>query len=254
MLAAAMNRPHDTKEFLRIKNIVVAKFLEEHWLELGMVTESLDVVQTHHRLLRSLAWNDSDYGGNAMDVLLTIAQRTPDNFRLIKDYVDQKFPADDEVFVSAKPNQRRVTFSPNVFEVPEVTPDDNLVSVMMPFSQEFQAVYDVIKSACADAGFTCKRADDIWNNSILVQDIFRLIFESRVVVSDFTGRNPNVMYETGIAHALGKTVIPITQDAKDVPFDLVHHRFLRYLSNREGLATLAKDLAAKLSLLRTATP
>ena len=67
-----------------------------------------------------------------------------------------------------------------------------------------------------------------------------------VVVVDFTGKNPNVMYETGIAHTLGKLVVPISQSLEDVPFDMAHHRCLNYLSNAEGFSNLSKKLAAKL--------
>lgn len=66
------------------------------------------------------------------------------------------------------------------------------------------------------------------------------------MVVDFTGKNPNVMYETGIAHTLGKHVIPISQSLADVPFDMQHHRVLKYLPNREGLAALEAKLSRKL--------
>jgi hypothetical protein len=180
---------------------------------------------------------------------MQIVSRAPENLSRIREYVDERFP-DDEIFVSSKPGRRRITFSPAVFEIPNVSTDDTLVSVMMPFAQDFRPVYDAIKVACGDAGFTCKRADDIWEHSILIQDVFRLIFASRIVISDFTGRNPNVMYETGIAHTLGKAVVPITQDGKDIPFDLIHHRYLRYLPNSEGLIDLRKNLGQRLNGLR----
>ena len=235
----------DNKEFLRLKSIIVAKFTEENWLEIGLMTDSLEAVQGHGRLLRSLSWGDSDYSGNAINVLMQIVAQDPQNLSRIKEYVDQRY-SDDETFVSSKPTQRRITFAPSVFEIPEIAVNDKLISVMMPFALEFKPTYDTIKGACDDAGFECKRADDIWEHSILIQDIFRLIFTSRVVISDFSGRNPNVMYETGIAHTLGKTVIPITRDAKDIPFDLIHHRYLTYLPNGEGLAALRESLKDKL--------
>jgi AbiJ N-terminal domain 5 len=238
----------ENKEFLRLKDIAVAKFTEENWLELGMLTDALELVQGHGRLLRSLQWNDSDYSGNAMSVLMAMVSRDPQNFNHIKEYVDERY-SDDETFVSSKLAKRRITFAPNVFEIPEVAVNDKLVSVMMPFALEFKPTYEAIKRACEVAGFECKRADDIWENSILIQDIFRLIFTSRVVISDFSGRNPNVMYETGIAHTLGKTVIPITRDGKDIPFDLIHHRYLTYLPNGEGLAALRESLKGKLMFL-----
>lgn len=91
--------------------------------------------------------------------------------------------------------------------------------------------------------------DDIWANSAIIQDIFDLIFVSSIVVVDFTGKNSNVMYETGIAHTLGKHVVPITQSIDDVPFDLQSHRVLKYLPNSEGLASLQTDLARRLATL-----
>ena len=99
---------------------------------------------------------------------------------------------------------------------------------------------------CEKLKIECKRADDIWDNSILIQDVFDLIYTSKAVITDFTDRNPNVFYETGVAHTLGKIVIPITQSVGDIPFDLRHHRALTYLSNTEGLQKLEKDLEKKL--------
>lgn len=51
----------------------------------------------------------------------------------------------------------------------------------------------------------------------------------RILLSaDMTGRNPNVFYEVGYAHAKKKPVILTTQKADDIPFDLKHHRHLIY--------------------------
>lgn len=95
----------------------------------------------------------------------------------------------------------------------------------------------------------CLRADDIWDNSTFMQDIFDLIFCAKVIVVDFTGRNPNVMYETGIAHTLGKTVIPITQSLDDIPSDLGHHRALKYLPNEQGYRDLSNELYKRLKVI-----
>ena len=63
---------------------------------------------------------------------------------------------------------------------------------------------------------------------------------------DVTGRNPNVFYEAGIAHAMGKKVVIITQNDQDVPFDLRHLRYVRYLPNEQGLESLQADLRERL--------
>lgn len=251
MKKAHPNNIPDQPEFLRLKNVIATKFLEEQWLELGMITNCLDLVQGHDRLLRSLAWNDSDYPGNVLNVLLSMCEHDKGNFHKIKEYVDARFPDGNETSVSSKPAAKKITFAPSVFEVPAVPMDDNLVSVMMPFESSFKPVYEAIKDACAAAGFSCKRADDIWVDSILVQDIFSLIYISKIVISDFSGRNPNVLYETGIAHTLGRIVVPITRNGDDTPFDLRHHRHLAYLPNGEGLKSLTDDLTKRLNTLKT---
>ena len=69
------------------------------------------------------------------------------------------------------------------------------------------------------------------------------------MVADFTGKNPNVFYEVGIAHTLGKTVIPITQSINDVPSDLRHHRALVYYPNEQGYEDLATEIDKRLRTL-----
>lgn len=159
----------------------------------------------------------------------------------------------DEAFVSTAIESaeavRKITFSPAVFAVPKSEADLALVTVMMPFKAEFNPVYTAINSACDEQSMKCLRADDIWQNSTFMQDIFDLIYRSRIVVVDFSGRNPNVMYETGIAHTLGKVVVPITQSLDDVPSDLKGHRALHYYPNAEGLATLTSRLSKRINTI-----
>jgi hypothetical protein len=139
-----------------------------------------------------------------------------------------------------------------VFKVPDLSVEADLVAIMMPFGKEFDPVYLAIKAACRTAGLRCLRADDLWEESTIIQDIFNLLFRAHVVLVDFTGKNPNVMYETGIAHTLGRDVLPISQSLSDVPFDMTHHRVLKYLPNHEGLADLKGALEKKLEQMGVA--
>lgn len=59
------------------------------------------------------------------------------------------------------------------------------------------------------------------------------------------------MYGTGIAHTLGKHVVPIPQLLDDVPFDMRHHRVLKHLANSQGLERLQSDLRTKLGQVGT---
>lgn len=224
---------------------VAAKFNAGDWREIGLLTGHSSTIDNYPRLLRSLDWGDSDYNGNVMGVLQLIAEQDQKAFHDISNYVAERFPEEGE-YISAKPAERRILFAPNVFALPEISIETDLAAVMMPFSAEFRSVYEAISRSCKAASLRCLRADDIWENSIIVQDIFNLVFRAHVVVVDFTGRNPNVMYETGIAHTLGKHVVPISQSMDDVPFDLRHHRVLKYLPNSEGLAKFETSLTARL--------
>jgi hypothetical protein len=135
---------------------------------------------------------------------------------------------------------------PKVFALPTVAQERDLASIMMPLSHAFDGVHDAVKAACKEAGLRCLRADDIWEESILIQDIVNLIYRSSVVVVDFSQRNPNVMYETGIAHTLGRPVVPISQSLEDLPFDLQHHRTLDYAPSIDGLEAMRGKLARRL--------
>jgi hypothetical protein len=139
---------------------------------------------------------------------------------------------------------------PSVFSVPDLEQDPSLVAVMMPIRAEFASVYAAVRTATQRAGFNCERADDIWDESAVIQDVFNLIYRSAVVVVDLSGQNPNVMYETGIAHTLGRPVVPIANSVERLPFDLAHHRTLGYLPNGEGLEELITKLERRLRHFR----
>lgn len=139
--------------------------------------------------------------------------------------------------------------APKVFSFPVQLPvEPDLVAVMMPFAG-FDSVYESIKEAVESLGLRCHRADDIWENHHIMDDVISLIWRSRVVVSDLSGKNPNVFYETGIAHALGRDVVQLVQSLADVPFDLQSIRTLTYLNNGEGREKLKAALAQRLRTL-----
>ena len=88
---------------------------------------------------------------------------------------------------------------------------------------------------------SCKRADEYYGSKHIMSEIVALIKSSRVVVSDISGLNANVMYETGIAHAIGKKVLLIAERGTKVPFDVLHLRRLEY-TMWGGLGRLATAL------------
>lgn len=128
--------------------------------------------------------------------------------------------------------------------------DRTLCAAMMPFSANFNPVYAKLQEIATSIGMECLRADDIWNANAVIQDVVGLIDKASVVICDCTGRNPNVFYEIGLAHAFGREVILITQNSEDIPFDLRHIRYLTYLPNAQGIQELGEALRPRLADLR----
>ncbi len=236
-------------------------FTKMDWIKVAYLTNSLDLIEDHPRLLRSLDFNDDDYEGNSLQVLARIISTDSGYLADIEEFITEKkmkdkqpaAPSVDEFVSTIRTTipERVIRFAPDVFQIPDKSVEPNVLSVMMPFEGRFAGTYLAIRNVCARLNIVCRRADDIWDNSILIQDVFDLIFTSRAVITDFTDRNPNVFYETGVAHTLGKLVIPITQSVADIPFDLRHHRALTYLPNQEGLLKLEADLEKKLARVFT---
>jgi hypothetical protein len=112
------------------------------------------------------------------------------------------------------------------------------VFVLMPFADEFKDIYELgIKAACREAGSHCERVDEQLFDENILERVYSQISKADLLVADMTGRNPNVFYEVGYAHALGKRVILLTQRSEDIPFDLKHYAHIVY----EGRITLLKD-------------
>ncbi len=91
--------------------------------------------------------------------------------------------------------------------------------------------------------------DSIWTEDVIIDEIFSLLYRSTYVICDFSGQNSNVFYEAGIAHTLGRTVIPIVQKSDHIPFDLRHRKYQLYKKDNEGLAELRTAVAGRLKTL-----
>lgn len=241
--------PAVRRRLSELKAIVVEKFNSGHWNELAFLTGCEDMVGNHPRLLRALGFGDDDYESYVLPMLGKMVRFDPNNLTIIEQYVVDTFDIGGESASTAPSKGRRIVFSPSVFDIPDEGVDHELVAVMMPFGAEFEPVFGAIKGAATQAGLKCLRVKDIWQHSTIIQDVFSLIFRANVVVCDLTGKNPNVFYEAGIAHTLGKQVVPLSQSEADVPFDLRHHRYLPYLRNSEGLRDLQNGLCERLKTL-----
>jgi len=129
-------------------------------------------------------------------------------------------------------------------EIESTTPK-SFVFVLMPFDVEFDDIYKFgIKGAAEDVGAYAERVDEQIFTEGILERIFNQISKADVIVADMTGRNPNVFYEVGYAHALGKIVLLLTQNADDIPFDLKHRPHTVYAGK---IDILREELIQKLN-------
>jgi len=112
----------------------------------------------------------------------------------------------------------------------------------MPFSQPWSTrIYKIIRDVVEPLGYSCKRADDYYGRVVL-EDLWKRINEAAFIIADLTSDNPNVYYELGIAHTLGKDIIPLLQSHSMVPFDQQPFRVLFYEDNADGYEILTERL------------
>lgn len=127
--------------------------------------------------------------------------------------------------------------------------------VVMQFSEPYNSLWlEVIKPVAERAGFEAYRADDVFLPGVVLQDIVRGIRSSDVIIAEVTPKNPNVFYELGFAHALGKPTILLAEHPKDsgasLPFDISDFRCIFYDDAIRGKRKVEETLEQHLRNIR----
>lgn len=116
--------------------------------------------------------------------------------------------------------------------------------VIMAFDPEFEAIYsDLICPSLEQVGYEVSRADSLMSQQNILKGIIRQIAASDLIVAELTALNPNVFYELGVAHALRKPTILLTQSLEDLPFDLRSYRVVPYSTRFDEIGKLSSSLA-----------
>lgn len=132
----------------------------------------------------------------------------------------------------------------------KVQVDDKMVMCLMPFNRKFDKTKYIIAEACESMGYRFCRSDDelIENNTDLRKSIISMILEARVIIAVLDGRNPNVFYEIGVAHSMGKLVLLVAnlsrEENKWREVDLLSNRLITYNNPNELKTKLTKTLEA----------
>ncbi len=191
--------------------------------------------------------------GNQLDIVVGYPEREPEEQATLLQFAHG---ADSPSPVTEAPPSRegapQMLITPlSIFPVEQVRRENELCFVIMPFASAYEDVYNYgIKPGVEDASLTALRGDDIQEAGNILSQIWTTLLKARFVIADLTGTNGNVLYELGLAHAIGHSVILLTQDINNVPFDLRPQRHIVYAATRTGIDHLRAALAAMLRAMQ----
>ncbi len=121
--------------------------------------------------------------------------------------------------------------------------------VVMPFSKEYNDVYlRGIRDVAEKLGLVAERADEIQHNDSIPDVIRHRIERSDIVIAETSAHNPNVYYEVGLAHGIGRPTVLICKNADTIPFDVAAINHIVYDSISELREMLSTRLRATLNL------
>ena len=85
-------------------------------------------------------------------------------------------------------------------------------------------------------------AHRIYEPGSITKQIISEIYNDCLVVANVTNRNPNVMYELALRHAIGKPVITIAEKGTSLPSDIIMQRAIFYHNDAKGVLELKEEL------------
>ena len=147
---------------------------------------------------------------------------------------------------SALNNNRKIYYSEflkaNGISESELNINSRLIFVLTPFNNRFYNEYMIIKEVCSSSGYTCLRGDEQQFKGDIFPEMLRYIVQAKLVIANINGRNPNVLYELGVAQTLDKAVLLLSREPKDLPVDIRSQKFLVYSDSNDLSEKLKEEL------------
>jgi len=170
-------------------------------------------------------------------------------FRSMKEYmtplVDEAIAAEQAIARSTRPRQPHQPEPPPTQVTPELRIIPGTAFLLMHMDRariELQSVCDSIKQVCKRFGLRAERADDIEHSDKISTVILSRIAQAEQIIVDLSAERPNVYYELGYAHALGKRPILYRRRGEKLHFDVADYNVPEYESLRDLEGQLLRRL------------
>ena len=111
-----------------------------------------------------------------------------------------------------------------------------------PIRRHIDGVIDAIISPALGDKYEIVVAHKICEPGSITKQIISEIYNDRLVIANITNRNPNVMYELALRHAIGKPVITIAEKGTSLPADIISQRTIFYHNDAKGVLELKEEL------------
>lgn len=136
---------------------------------------------------------------------------------------------------------RLIAAQPSDMKADEIKHRKNTAFVIMPIDSSKPDLQDVLKSIktiCAKFDISAVRADEIEHQKQITDVVLQQIRDCEFLIADLSLERPNVYYEIGYAHAIGKHPILFRKKGTKLHFDLSIHNAREY----ENMTELEKRL------------
>lgn len=111
-----------------------------------------------------------------------------------------------------------------------------------PIRRHIDGIIDAAIKPALSGKYEVQAAHHISKPGSITKQVIEAIYNAKLVVANLTGRNPNVMYELALRHAIGKPVIMIVERGTPVPSDIIMQRVILYSNDAKGVLELRDDL------------
>lgn len=119
-----------------------------------------------------------------------------------------------------------------------------VVMAIDPTDPNLVDVLDAIKEGAGRCGINAERVDEVEANERITDRILESIRKAEYVIVDVTHPRPNVFYEAGYAHGIGKLPIYIARTGTHLQFDLKDYPTIFFPNMKELKDGLEKRLRA----------